>query len=97
MCLRKDFIKRYGNLWEPLITFENLYLAYRKAIRGKRLRPDVAAFIFNAESNLLTLQDELGDKTYRPGNYRTFRIYEEKNRLISAAPFRDRLTSAGAD
>ena len=30
-------------------------------------------------------------KTYRPGPYRTFTIYEGKTRQISAAPFRDRV------
>lgn len=84
-------MKRHGNLWESLISFENLYLAYRKAIRGKRLRKDVAFFIVNAESELLTLQEQLQDKTYQPGRYRTFYVYEEKKRLISAAPFRDRV------
>lgn len=84
-------MKRYGNLWETLISFENLYLAYCKAIRGKRMRPDVARFIVHAESELLTLQQELRDAAYRPGAYRTFYVYEEKQRLISAAPFRDRV------
>ena len=84
-------MKRYGHLWPALISFENLYLAYRKAIRGKRFRPDVAQFIVNAESELLMLQEELQAKRYLPGPYRTFYIYEEKPRMISAAPFRDRV------
>lgn len=84
-------MKRYGDLWPTLISFENLYLAYRKAIRGKRLRPDVAHFIVNAESELLTLQEELQAKRYLPGPYRTFYVYEDKPRMISAAPFRDRV------
>ena len=33
----------------------------------------------------------LPSKTYRPGPYRTFTIYEGKTRQISAAPFRDRV------
>ena len=84
-------MKRYGNLWPALTSFDNLYQAYRKAIRGKRERPDVARFMFNAESELFTLQHELCHKTYRPGAYHTFYIYEGKQRLISAAPFRDRV------
>ncbi len=84
-------MKRIGNLWERLISFENLYAAYRKAIRGKRQRRDVARFIVHAEDELLRLHEELRDQTYQPGAYRTFYIYEEKPRLISAAPFRDRI------
>ncbi len=84
-------MKRYGSLWPTLVSFDNLYNAYRKAIRGKRFRPDVAQFIVNAESELLTLQEELQEQRYLPGPYRTFYIYEKKPRMISAAPFRDRV------
>jgi RNA-directed DNA polymerase len=76
----------------PLITsFDNLYLAFKNAARGKRKRPDVAAFEYNLEENLLDLQDELQSRTYTPGPYYSFRIYDPKPRLISAAPFRDRV------
>ena len=37
------------------------------------------------------MQRELGAGTYRPGPYRTFWIADPKRRLISAAPFRDRV------
>lgn len=37
------------------------------------------------------LQSELIDRTYYPGNYRTFQISDPKVRLISAAPYRDRV------
>lgn len=40
---------------------------------------------------LLELQHDLIQRTYRPGNYRHFAIYEPKRRKISAAPFRDRV------
>lgn len=42
--------------------------------------------------NLIELQAQLRDQTYRPGGYNSFVIYEGKRRLISAAPFRDRVT-----
>jgi hypothetical protein len=37
------------------------------------------------------LQAELREKTYHPGPYQSFYIQEPKRRLISAAPFRDRV------
>lgn len=37
------------------------------------------------------LQNELLEKSYTPGRYRTFVVYERKPRLISAAPYRDRV------
>src|ERR1019366_5854029 len=40
---------------------------------------------------LWKLHEELSTKTYRPGAYRSFFIYEPKKRQISAAPYRDRV------
>lgn len=84
-------MKRHGNLWPHVVSFENLLAAFRKARRGKRRRPDVARFDLDLETELLALQSELRDGSYRPGAYRSFTIYERKPRQISAAPFRDRV------
>ena len=75
-------MKRHGNLWERMISFESLLEAAMKAQRGKRFRPPVARFHFNLERELLVLQEELSAKTYRPGpRYCSFYIYEPKQRL----------------
>ena len=84
-------MKRAGNLWPELISFPNLLLAAQRAAAGKRSRPDVAAFLLDLEPRLVTLQSELRDGSYAPGPYRCFPIRDPKPRLISAAPFRDRV------
>ena len=84
-------MKRTGNLWAQVVGWENLTESARVAARGKRSRPDVARFLHEIESNLCSLQRELEDGSYRPGGYRTFWIHDPKPRLISAAPFRDRV------
>jgi retron-type reverse transcriptase len=84
-------MKTYKHLYPQIITFENLYSAWRSAARGKRSKPNVAEFEFNLEENLFTLQSELAEQTYRPGAYHNFHIHDPKPRLISAAPFRDRV------
>lgn len=84
-------MKRYGYLWEEITSFENLLLAARKAQKGKRLRENVLAFNYQLEQELQKIQRELQTKTYQPGNYRTFRVMEPKPRMISAAPYRDRV------
>jgi hypothetical protein len=73
------------------VSFENLWSAYLAARRGKRTRPQVAAYELDAESRLLRLQEELEAGTYQHGVYRTFVVQEWKRRVISAAPFRDRI------
>jgi len=84
-------MKREGNIWPKIINFTSLLLAAKKAQRGKRYRPEVAAFNFNLEYELCKLQEELSTKSYKPGLYRSFQIYEPKERQISAAPYRDRV------
>lgn len=84
-------MKRLGNLWPQIVSFENVLLAYRKARLGKKTRQEVAIFSLNLEANLFLLQAELKNQCYRPGKYRLFTIYERKPRQIAAAPFRDRI------
>jgi retron-type reverse transcriptase len=84
-------VVRIGNTWEKIIAFENLLAAARLAQQSKRYRPNVLAFNAEREKNLIKLQDELIEQTYHPGQYRSFRITDPKPRLISAAPYRDRV------
>ncbi|MCP4536454.1 MAG: RNA-dependent DNA polymerase [Chloroflexi bacterium] len=80
-----------NDLYDKIYTWDNLYEAWRKASKGKRGRVPAASFEFRLEDNLLQLQQELENKTYRPGPYYSFYIHDPKRRLISAAPFRDRV------
>ena len=76
----------------PHVTaWTNLLEAYRKAARGKRGKLAAATFERQLADRLLVLQDELLAGTYRPGLYQHFVIHEPKRRLISAAPFGDRV------
>jgi RNA-directed DNA polymerase len=83
--------RRYRALFGQITDFRNLHQAFRKAARGKRSQAQVASFEYALESNLLALQRELTQRTYRPGAYRSFVIRDRKRRLVSAAPFRDRV------
>jgi RNA-directed DNA polymerase len=84
-------MKRVAGLWDSLISWENLLGAARKARRGKRDGGAVQRFEFDLEANLLRLQTELTGGTYTPGPFRTHWIFRPKRRLISAAPYRDRV------
>ena len=78
-------------MFASITEWDNLWLAYRTAAKGKRSSNSVARFEFQAADRLVELQDELRAKTYRPGPYTHFTIHEPKRRKISAAPFRDRV------
>lgn len=80
-----------SHMYSELCSWKNLLLACHRASKGKRGQPGVASFEHRVEDHLLELQAELSSKTYRPGPYLSFYIHEPKRRLISAAPFRDRV------
>ena len=84
-------MKRFTGLFERVVAWPNLLRAARNARRGKLHRPAVERFEFRREWELLDLQRELGTGTYRPGPFRTHRVTRPKPRLISAAPYRDRV------
>jgi len=84
-------MKRVGNLFESVISFENLLEASRLAMKGSGRTNITCRFFFDLEDQILTLQDELKENSYRPGPYRYFMIKDPKDRTIAVAPFRDRV------
>ena len=83
--------KRIDTLFDRIASFQALRTAARKAIKGKRRKPGAAAFMANFERELLALERELHDGSYRPGRYVEILVHDPKERLVSAAPFRDRV------
>ena len=88
---RRSDMKRYGDLYDYMTRFENLYESYLRAAKGRDLRHEVLEFTLHLEENLMALHEELQDMTYRRGIMRSFYVYEPVKRLIMAAPFRDRV------
>ncbi|VAW31685.1 Retron-type RNA-directed DNA polymerase [hydrothermal vent metagenome] len=78
-------------LFAQLASWNNLLFAFHNASRSKRKQPNVAAFEHHLEDNLWQLHNELQQGIYHPGGYHSFFIHDPKRRLISAAPFRDRV------
>lgn len=91
LFLGGDRVKKLKGLFPQVYEFENLHQAYREARKNKRYRDEVLAFSSNLEENLIEIQNELIWKTYRVGRYREFYVWEPKQRLIMALPFKDRV------
>ena len=83
--------RRHDNLFGRIANFLALHAAARRAARGKRKKPGAASFLANLERELLRLESELRDGSYRPGRYVAFEVSDPKRRIVSAAPFRDRV------
>ena len=82
---------RIKNLYPKLYDFQNLYIAFKKAAKGRGNRKEIAKFAYELEPNLIAIQNDLIWLSYKPGRYREFYVYEPKKRLIMALPFRDRV------
>lgn len=83
--------KRHDDLFGAIASFPALRAAAKRAIRGKRGKAMPAAFMAGLEREILTLERELRCGTYRPGGYVEIRVEDPKPRIVSAAPFRDRV------
>jgi RNA-directed DNA polymerase len=83
--------KRHDHLFDGIADFPKLHAAAKRAVIGKRKKAAASAFFANLERELLNLERQLQDGTYRPGRYVTIEVHDPKKRLVSAAPFRDRV------
>ena len=83
--------KKIRNLFYKNLTFEKHLEAHKRARKHKAYRKDVIKFELNLENNLINLLNSLKNKTYKLGNYYTFRIFEPKERIIQALPYIDRI------
>ncbi|MDD3531410.1 MAG: reverse transcriptase/maturase family protein [Candidatus Pacebacteria bacterium] len=84
-------MKVYRNLFESIISTENLFEAWDVFKRDKRNRPDVERFEKNIEQEVFNLSHELRTKTYWHGSYYAFLIRDPKLRNINKATVRDRV------
>ena len=86
-------MKRHTNLYQQIISMDNLRLADKKAMKGKLNQAGVIEHLKNTEDNLLKLHAMLANKTYKTSQYKIFTIYEPKERIIYQLPyFPDRIT-----
>ena len=77
--------------WGALLCWDNLLSSFKAAAAGGRGNESVARFEYRLGENLLRLQQDLHSARWRPGRYCRFEIHEPKRRVISAAPFADRI------
>lgn len=80
-------MKRIGNLYEKVISLENLRLADEKARKGKLHSYGVMVHDKRREANLIALHESLKNGTFRTSKYHVFTIYEPKERLIFRLPY----------
>lgn len=80
-------MKRIGNLYDYIISVENLDAAERKARHAKGARSGLKAFDADRDGNIAKLHGILEREEYHTSRYATFYIYEPKQRLICRLPY----------
>jgi len=85
-------MKALSNIYHKICSIENLYDAAKATLaRGRRYRGKGAEFSFHCEREISSLRQQLLTQTYKHGKYTLFKIYDPKERIIAAAPVRDRV------
>ena len=75
-----------------IFTYDNLYDAYKNAIKGVRWKYTTQSFMFNACCRIARIYREIQDKKFVNGEMHFFKVCERgKTRNISALPLKDRI------
>ena len=80
-------MKRFNNLFDKIVSLDNLYLADSKARRNKGNRKEIREFDKHKDELLLKLQQQLINGKYNTSEYFIFKIYEPKEREIFKLPY----------
>lgn len=83
--------KSIKNSFDACLTFEKMLMAHERASIGKKSRKDVIIFEMDLETNLIRIIDDIKNGKYKFGDYRIFKVYEPKERIIKSLPYRDRI------
>ena len=84
-------MKIYKNVFEKIISPENLFSAWDKFKSNKQKKRDVQHFEWRLEENIFRLHRDLKFRSYRHGAYTSFYIRDPKQRHIHKATVRDRV------
>lgn len=79
------------HVFDQVTSIKTLRAANQCALKGKRHNRFATGFSYELTSNLIQLQSELIDQTYKPQEYRNKIVLEPKVRLIEAPAYRDRI------
>jgi len=84
-------MKRRNFLFKRIVDYSNIRLAFLKTIKGNRSSLAAIDFCRNIDENLAMVRKKLCLLDCGWGNYRSFQITDPKPRIISTAPFVQRI------
>ncbi len=84
-------MKFYKDVFNKIISLDNLFNAWEKFKSDKRNKRDVQLFEWHLEQNIFQLHRDLKSKIYKHEGYTSFYIHDPKQRHIHKATVRDRV------
>lgn len=78
-------------MYDNIISLENLLIAWQEFLCGKKNKKDTREFGRYLMHNIISLHNDLKNKTYKHGEYKSFKISDPKPRDIHKSSVRDRL------
>lgn len=85
--------KKSKNIYDEVITIDNILKMWNIVKKTCNNRKQIFLFSLNLNSNIMTLYNRLKDRTYVPGKYKTFLIFEPKPRLIMNQSVSDKIVN----
>lgn len=90
--MSKNSIKKSKEIFTKIVDEQNLYWAYKKALKGKgKYHIEAMNFALDEIYNLKEIRESLINGTYKFDGYITFTVYEPKERIINAPHFKDKI------
>mgnify|MGYP006951596728 FL=1 len=74
-----------------ITNFDQLYNSMQKCRKGVSWKPSVKSFILNSEENLLRMERQLKEGTWKNGKPKPILITYPKRREGLSIPFKDRV------
>lgn len=80
-------MKRVNNIYEKIISIENLNLADEIARKGKSKQYGIIQHDKNRDENILKLHETLKANAYKTSEYDIFKVFEPKEREVYRLPY----------
>jgi hypothetical protein len=85
-------LQKNQNLFDKIISEENIYKAYYKSLKGNnKYNTEAIEFSLNETYNINQLVQSLKDETYKFDGYIRFPVYEPKERIVDAPHYKDKI------
>ena len=84
---------KVNNIYEQAITIENINKIWNIVKKTCKNKKAVYQFALNANANISIIYNLLKNKSYMPGKFHIFLIYEPKPRLVMSQSIIDKIVN----